>query len=68
MSGIFGGPSVPSVAEPPKPPQVDTEAVQMASETERRRQRMARGRASTMLGGGSSTEDAAIGTTKLLGR
>jgi hypothetical protein len=67
MSGIFGG--APKMPEPPpEPPKVDTEAVQMASEAERRRQRMARGRASTMLGGGTSTEDTMIGTSKLLGR
>lgn len=69
MSKIFSSPKAPApIAAPPAPPAVDTEGVQAAGDAERRRQRAAKGRASTMLTGGSGvTSEASVGTAKLLG-
>lgn len=52
------------------PPSVDTEGVRAAGDAQRRRERMARGKASTMLTGsqGVTSTDTAVGTKKLLGQ
>lgn len=66
MSGLFGKPKTPAL--PPPAPTVATPAVQAASDAQRMRQRVASGRAATML---TSTEDQGVqvmtGTKKLLG-
>ncbi len=69
---IFGGGEKPKKAKPaeviPDPPSVDTEAVQVAGDTQRRRARKAKGRGATQLTGGSGiTTSANTGTKKLLG-
>lgn len=59
----------------PKSPEVDTTvaptaatpAVEAAAEAERRRQRMASGRAATMLTGSAGASSGMVGTKKLLG-
>ena len=71
MGGIFSKPSAPAPVSIPEPaPTVDTPAVQAAADAERRRQRAASGRASTMLTSRGQDDDLAnprVGTTKLLG-
>ncbi len=64
-----GEPKAPKVIQaPPPPPSVDTQAVQQAADTERRRLRAGKGRASTLLSGGKGvTDQAEIGTRTLLG-
>lgn len=74
MGGIFGGGSSPKPPKPvvpePEPPSIDTEAVEVASDAQRRRERKAAGRASTMLtgSGGVSGSGTSVGTKTLLGR
>lgn len=62
--------AAPVPKAPPPPPSVDTPAVQAAAEVARRRERTARGRASTMLTGsqGIVSSDTQVGTKKLLGQ
>lgn len=60
----------PKVATPEAPaptPTAATPAVEAAAESERRRQRMASGRAATMLTGSSGASSGMVGTKKLLG-
>lgn len=65
MSGLFS-PKTPKAPEPA--PTVATPDVQAAADAERRRQRTASGRASTMLTDpGTGTVGMSVGAKKLLG-
>ena len=64
MSFIFGGGSAP---EPKPVPTVQHEAVKAAGGAARRRERAARGRASTMLTSGAGLGTLNTAVTKLLG-
>lgn len=67
VSAIFKSPKKPP-APPIAPPSVDNEAIAAAGESERIRNRTAKGRASSLLTGGRGlTTDATIGTKTLLG-
>ena len=67
MSSLFS-PKVSTPAPMTPPPSIDTPGVQAAADAERRRQRTASGRASTMLTGGTAkTGSDMIGTSTLLG-
>ena len=70
MSSLFSSPKMPKMPEAPEPvPTVAHEQVQGKADNTRRRERVARGRASTMLTGGAGvTQSAQIGTKKLLGQ
>ncbi len=59
----------PSIPAPPKPaPTVATPDVRPAAEAERRRNRSASGKASTMLTGGAGVAAPTTGTNTLLGQ
>lgn len=65
MSGLFSSPKVPKPKPPPSVAQ--SEGVQAAADAERRRQRLASGRASTMLSDQENMSAPMVGTRKLLG-
>jgi hypothetical protein len=68
MGGLFSSKAPAPVAIEPPPPKIDSVVVQATSDAERRRQKMNRGRASTMLTGGQGlTTDANTGTKQLMG-
>lgn len=67
MTKLFGSPKTP--AAPPPAPTVATPDVQAAAEAERKRNRTASGKASTMLTGGQGvTGTSSVGTNALLGK
>jgi len=73
MSALFSKPKMPKMPEAPEAPEpvptVAHEQVQGKVDKTRKRERSARGRASTMLTGGAGvTQSAQIGTKKLLGQ
>lgn len=66
LSPKVATPAAPAIT--PTAPSIATPAVQAAADAERLRQRQSRGRAATMLSGGTGDVSAAnVGTTKLLG-
>lgn len=66
VRSLFG--SSPTI-QPPSTTNVDYESANMAADLERRRQRAAGGRASTLLTSGRGLSNSAnIGTTSLLGK
>ncbi|MCU7888871.1 MAG: hypothetical protein KZQ66_21285 [Candidatus Thiodiazotropha sp. (ex Lucinoma aequizonata)] len=67
MKKLFGGGG--STYTPPTPPKIDYDSIDNAAAAERKRQRAAKGRASTILTSGSGvTGSANLGTTVLLGK
>lgn len=66
MKSIFGG---GSSYVPPTPSKIDYDSIDNAAMAERKRQRAAKGRASTILTSGMGVTGAAnVGTTALLGK
>ena len=59
-------PKVPSPPPPPPPAAEDDEAIRARLDAERRRLRLARGRAATILTGGLGDPQAAVSTAKTL--
>ena len=70
MGGLFHKPKTPSVAPAPEVPEGPTEAEKQAAlEREKKQQRMARGRRSTILTGGLGlTTEAPVARKTLLGQ
>ena len=64
MTSLFK-PKTPAM---PKPPAQSSPEVMAAADAERRRQRAASGRASTLLSGGDGTASPTVGTKTLLGQ
>ena len=66
MTSLFK-PKTPAMPEV-KPPAQSSPEVMAAADAERRRQRAASGRASTLLSGGDGTASPTVGTKTLLGQ
>jgi hypothetical protein len=67
MGSLLSSPSKPKVVAPPEVPEGPTEEERKAAiEAEKKRQRMARGRRSTMLTGGLGVQGEAPGQRKVL--